>query len=98
VGSRRLIDGQLPEAMRQLRTGEFGDEYAPTEVDLRRARRELATDASSREPRGNELDQAAEPLTAQARLATVPQDHSPAAGRVVRQADRVAGGLVRVVL
>jgi DNA-binding transcriptional MerR regulator len=38
-------DGQLAEALRQLRTGGLADEYAPSEEDLERARRELANDA-----------------------------------------------------
>lgn len=34
-------NGQLAEALRQLRAGEFADEYTPSEEDLKRARREL---------------------------------------------------------
>lgn len=39
-------DGQLAEALRQLRAGELADEYAPSEEDLERARRELANDTA----------------------------------------------------
>jgi hypothetical protein len=38
--------GQLSEALRQLRAGELAEEYAPSEADLERARRELANDAT----------------------------------------------------
>lgn len=41
-------DGQLAEALRQLRAGELADEYVPSEGDLERARRELGQ-ASPRE-------------------------------------------------
>lgn len=34
-------DGQLAEALRQLRTGELGEEYVPSDEDLEWARREL---------------------------------------------------------
>jgi DNA-binding transcriptional MerR regulator len=34
-------NGQLDEALRQLRAGELADEYVPSEEDLERARREL---------------------------------------------------------
>jgi hypothetical protein len=34
-------NGQLSEALRQLRAGELADEYTPSEKDLERARREL---------------------------------------------------------
>lgn len=34
-------DGQLTEALRQLRTGELGEEYVPSAEDLAWARREL---------------------------------------------------------
>jgi hypothetical protein len=34
-------NGQLAEALRQLRAGELADEYVPSEKDLERARREL---------------------------------------------------------
>lgn len=34
-------NGQLAEALRQLRAGELADEYKPSEEDLERARREL---------------------------------------------------------
>jgi len=37
---------QLSEALRQLRAGELAEEYAPSEEDLKRARRELANDAA----------------------------------------------------
>ena len=39
-------DGQLAEALRQLAAGELADEYAPSEEDLRRARRELGQAAA----------------------------------------------------
>lgn len=41
-------NGQLAEALRQLRAGELADEYAPSDEDLERARRELGQ-ASPRE-------------------------------------------------
>jgi DNA-binding transcriptional MerR regulator len=41
-------DGQLAEALRQLRSGELADEYVPSEEDLERARHELGH-ASPRE-------------------------------------------------
>jgi hypothetical protein len=34
-------DGQLAEALRQLRAGQLADEYVPSEGELERARREL---------------------------------------------------------
>jgi DNA-binding transcriptional MerR regulator len=34
-------NGQLAEALRQLRAGELADEYIPSEADLEQARREL---------------------------------------------------------
>jgi hypothetical protein len=34
-------DGQLAEALRQLRAGELGEEYVPSDEDLAWARREL---------------------------------------------------------
>ena len=43
--STDYANGQLAQALRQLRTGELADEYAPSEEDLERARRELANDA-----------------------------------------------------
>jgi DNA-binding transcriptional regulator YdaS (Cro superfamily) len=43
-------DGMLAEALRQLRTGELGDEYVPSEEDLDWARREL-DDPTAREER-----------------------------------------------
>jgi len=43
-------NGQLSEALRQLRSGELADEYAPSEEDLERARRELANDTAREEP------------------------------------------------
>lgn len=39
-------NGQLSEALRQLRAGELAEEYALSEADLERARRELASDAT----------------------------------------------------
>jgi hypothetical protein len=42
-------DGQLTEALRQLRTGELGEEYVPTDEDLEWARRELS-DPAPEEP------------------------------------------------
>ena len=44
--SADYANGQLAEALRQLRAGELADEYAPSEEDLERARRELADDAT----------------------------------------------------
>jgi hypothetical protein len=46
--SADYANGQLSEALRQLRTGELAEEYAPSEADLERARRELANDARRR--------------------------------------------------
>jgi hypothetical protein len=43
-------DGQLAEALRQLRTGELGEEYVPMDEDLEWARRELG-DPATKEPR-----------------------------------------------
>ena len=43
-------DGQLAEALRQLRTGELGEEYVPSDKDLEWARRELG-DSVTEEPR-----------------------------------------------
>ncbi len=43
-------DGMLAEALRQLRAGELGDEYVPSEEDLDWARREL-DDPTAREER-----------------------------------------------
>jgi hypothetical protein len=39
--SADYADGKLTEALRQLRAGELGEEYVPSEEDLARARREL---------------------------------------------------------
>jgi hypothetical protein len=39
-------DGQLAEALRQLRTGELGEEYVPSDEDLEWARRELGDPAA----------------------------------------------------
>jgi hypothetical protein len=44
--SADYADGQLSEALRQLGAGELADEYAPSEEDLERARRELANDTA----------------------------------------------------
>jgi len=43
-------DGQLAEALRQLRAGELGEEYVPSDEDLEWARRELG-DPATEEPR-----------------------------------------------
>ena len=43
-------DGQLAEALRQLRAEEFGEEYVPSDEDLEWARRELGSPAAE-EPR-----------------------------------------------
>ena len=43
-------DGQLAEALRQLRAGELGQEYEPSDEDLEWARRELG-DPAAEEPR-----------------------------------------------
>jgi len=43
-------DGQLTEALRQLRAEEFGEEYVPSDEDLEWARRELG-DSATEEPR-----------------------------------------------
>jgi len=48
--SADYANGQLSEALRQLRAGELADEYAPSEEDLERARRELANDTAQEEP------------------------------------------------
>ncbi len=42
-------DGKLAEALRQLRAGELGDDYVPSEEDLNWARRELADSAAEEE-------------------------------------------------
>ena len=44
--SADYANGQLSEALRQLRAGELAEEYAPSEEDLERARRELANDTA----------------------------------------------------
>ncbi len=44
--SADYANGQLSGALRQLRAGELAGEYAPSEEDLERARRELAGDAT----------------------------------------------------
>jgi hypothetical protein len=46
--SADYANGQLSEALRQLRAGELAEEYAPSEADLERARRELANHARRR--------------------------------------------------
>ena len=43
-------DGQLAEALHQLRAGELGEEYVPSDEDLEWARRELG-DPAAEEPR-----------------------------------------------
>jgi hypothetical protein len=43
-------DGQLAEALRQLRAGELGEEYVPSDEDLEWARHELG-DPAKEEPR-----------------------------------------------
>ena len=43
-------DDQLAEALRQLRAGELGEEYVPSDEDLEWARRELG-DPAAEEPR-----------------------------------------------
>ncbi len=43
-------DDQLAEALRQLRAGELGEEYVPSDKDLEWARRELG-DPAAEEPR-----------------------------------------------
>lgn len=43
-------DGQLAEALRQLRADELGEEYVPSDEDLEWARRELG-DPAAEEPR-----------------------------------------------
>lgn len=43
-------DGQLAEALHQLRAGELGEEYVPSDEDLEWARRELG-DPATKEPR-----------------------------------------------
>src|SRR5690348_17853561 len=47
--SADYANGQLVEALRQLRAGGLAEDYAPSEEDLERARRELANDARRRE-------------------------------------------------
>jgi hypothetical protein len=44
--SADYANGQLSEALRQLRAGELADEYAPSEEDLERARRELGDEST----------------------------------------------------
>jgi hypothetical protein len=44
--SADYANSQLAEALRQLHAGELADEYAPSEEDLERARRELANDTA----------------------------------------------------
>jgi hypothetical protein len=44
--SADYANSQLSEALRQLRAGELAEEYAPSEADLERARREFADDAT----------------------------------------------------
>ncbi|MDQ2875012.1 MAG: hypothetical protein M3Y33_09565 [Actinomycetota bacterium] len=51
--SADYADGKLAEALRQLRTGELGQEYSPSEEELAWARRELQ-DASPRNRRAGE--------------------------------------------
>jgi hypothetical protein len=51
--SADYANGQLSEALRQLRAGELAEEYAPSEADLERARQKLANDAPQREPDGH---------------------------------------------
>lgn len=48
--SADYADGQLAEALRQLRTGELAEEYVPSDEDLEWARRELS-DPAEKEPR-----------------------------------------------
>ena len=48
--SADYADGQLTEALRQLRAGELGAEYMPSAEDLKWARRELG-DPAAKEPR-----------------------------------------------
>ena len=48
--SADYADGQLAEALRQLRTGELAEEYIPSDEDLEWARRELS-DPAEEEPR-----------------------------------------------
>jgi hypothetical protein len=48
--SADYADGQLTEALRQLRAGELGEEYVPSDEDLEWARREL-DDPATEEPR-----------------------------------------------
>jgi hypothetical protein len=43
-------DGQLAKALRQLRAGELGEEYVPSDEDLEWARHELG-DPTAEEPR-----------------------------------------------
>jgi hypothetical protein len=42
-------DGQLAEALRQLRLGELGEEYVPSDEDLAWARRELGDPAAEKQ-------------------------------------------------
>lgn len=44
--SADYADSQLSDALHQLRTRDLADEYAPSEEDLERARRELANDST----------------------------------------------------
>jgi len=48
--SADYADGQLAEALRQLRTGELAEEYIPSDEDLEWARRELS-DPAEEQPR-----------------------------------------------
>jgi len=48
--SADYADGQLAEALRQLRAGELAEEYVPSDDDLEWARRELG-DPAAEEPR-----------------------------------------------
>jgi hypothetical protein len=48
--SADYAEDQLAEALRQLRAGELGEEYAPSDEDLDWARRELS-DPAAEEPR-----------------------------------------------
>ena len=47
--SADYADGQLAEALRQLRTGELGEEYVPSDEDLAWARRELGDPAAEKQ-------------------------------------------------
>jgi hypothetical protein len=44
--SADYANGQLSEALRQLRAGELADEYTPSEEDVERARRELGYEST----------------------------------------------------